>query len=375
LLVVVSIVGSFGPAAEEAGARGPNRPAVARTTTFTTDWPELGFDPQNSSSNPHETILDVSNVSQLVLKWVVPAGFVLRSPVLANGVLYTTQDTKIVALDAATGATLWTGPTSAASPAVDRGVVYVMGKTAYALDAATGDVIWSTPLGTTSVEDPTVLHGLVFTAADPTTQYDHVMALDGEDGSIVWTADTGTSVQSPAVSRGRVYAGGEFREVLAVDAATGAHEWRGRPRDVLSPTSAVGGIVYVGTEGSIFAFNGTSGEMLWFGNGGGPVNTNLVVADGQVVASADVTGRLTASDAVTGARTWVAELDGSGYLAEANGVLYVNTGFTAYAVEAATGEVLWSYDLGHAYTPSYPIVADGVLYLGSNGNFYAFSLP
>src|SRR5690348_5425109 len=34
-----------------------------------TNWPEFGFDPQNSRYNPNETILTPSNVSGLTLAW------------------------------------------------------------------------------------------------------------------------------------------------------------------------------------------------------------------------------------------------------------------------------------------------------------------
>ena len=369
LVMLLALVPSTGRAAR-AGSEH-------RSTQSSIGWPELGFDPENSSSNPYETLLDVGNVSNLEPKWIVPAGFVVGSPVISDGILYMTQDSNLVAVDAATGATLWVGPDTGASPAIAGGVVYTVGRTAYALDAVTGNRIWSRGLGTPSVEDLALSDGMVFTAADPTFQYDSLVALNAGDGSIIWRTSTGTAVGAPAVSHGLVYAGGDLRKVNALDARTGRHAWVGHSRNVLSPTTAVGNIVYVGTEGSVFALDGGSGETLWFGNGGGFVYTNLVVADGQVIASAADTGRLTASDALTGARNWVTVLDDheGGYLAEANGVLYANTGFTVYAVEASTGVVLWSHGLGPFYTPSYPIVSDGVLYVGSNDKFYAFALP
>ena len=69
---------------------------------------------------------------------------VRSSPAVANGVMYVgSDDHKVYALDAATGATKWTittGDSVRSSPAVSNGVMYVGSgdHKVYALDAATG---------------------------------------------------------------------------------------------------------------------------------------------------------------------------------------------------------------------------------------------
>lgn len=62
--------------------------------------------------------------------------------------------------------------------------------------------------------------------------------------------------------------------------------------------------------------------------------------------------------------------------AVADGVVYYGdgTGDTVYALDDATGQVLWSQQLdGPIYAP--PIIADGTLYVPAGGTLYAFSLP
>ena len=60
----------------------------------------------------------------------------------------------------------------------------------------------------------------------------------------------------------------------------------------------------------------------------------------------------------------------------ANGVVYIGShDDSIYALDAMTGERLWSYATQDKITDA-PAVLDGVLYTGSfDDNLYAFSLP
>ena len=75
------------------------------------------------------------------------------SPAVANGVVYVgSDDNNVYALNASTGALLWsytTGSTVVSSPAVANGVVYVGSSddNVYALNASTGALLWSYTTG------------------------------------------------------------------------------------------------------------------------------------------------------------------------------------------------------------------------------------
>jgi outer membrane protein assembly factor BamB len=60
----------------------------------------------------------------------------------------------------------------------------------------------------------------------------------------------------------------------------------------------------------------------------------------------------------------------------ANGVLYVGSGDgNVYALNAGTGEKLWSYATDGQVSAA-PTVADGKVFIGSsNGNIYVLGLP
>jgi outer membrane protein assembly factor BamB len=95
--------------------------------------------------------------------------FCISSPAVANGVVYIgsdTPDNTVYALNAATGAKLWTYLTGGAvwsSPAVANGVVYVGSNDdhVYALDATTGAKLWSYP-DNVLLSSPTVANGVFY---------------------------------------------------------------------------------------------------------------------------------------------------------------------------------------------------------------------
>src|SRR5712675_2392356 len=94
--------------------------------------------------NPCENVLNVNNVGNLGLKWsYVTGASVYSSPAVANGVVYvSSEDGAVYALEASTGAKLWSyttgGGVFGSSPAVENGVVYVGSDDAnvYALNAS-----------------------------------------------------------------------------------------------------------------------------------------------------------------------------------------------------------------------------------------------
>src|SRR5579864_7286636 len=88
------------------------------------NWPDYGGGPASMQFSPLAQI-DKSNVANLTQAWFYPVpDEVARfnfNPVIVNGVMYVLGDNgAIVALDAATGKTLWTHPSGA--DLMDRGI-------------------------------------------------------------------------------------------------------------------------------------------------------------------------------------------------------------------------------------------------------------
>ncbi len=106
------------------------------------DWPQFGLDARHGANNRGEIAIHAGNVATLHVRYHVAlpaiadgAGALLTGVATPSGVkdvlFLTTKDGRILALDAATGATLWskqpaTGPRyTTSSPAVDPNRLYV----------------------------------------------------------------------------------------------------------------------------------------------------------------------------------------------------------------------------------------------------------
>ncbi|SFR97664.1 Outer membrane protein assembly factor BamB, contains PQQ-like beta-propeller repeat [Halomicrobium zhouii] len=102
------------------------------------------------------------------------------------------------------------------------------------------------------------------------------------------------------------------------------------------------------------------------------MNTSPVVDDGTVyVAGSGDPGYVYAVDVRSGESTWRFEPAGyvSSSLALADDVLFFGTwGKRFYAVDAPTGEELWSTEVGHRFGSSSPVVVGGTVYVGTIGD-------
>lgn len=157
-------------------------PAVAAGTTAavtTSDWPAYGRNPSHSSASFGDSTITTTNAASLSPAWQITSGARFdASPTVVGNVLYIgDRNAKLYALNASTGATIWTKQLDKGSSAVcaakgivgtatvDAGVVYAPGAHfLYALDAATGAQKWKTAIGPAT----TAGAGLYFNWGSPT---------------------------------------------------------------------------------------------------------------------------------------------------------------------------------------------------------------
>jgi eukaryotic-like serine/threonine-protein kinase len=126
------------------------------------------------------------------------------------------EDKNVYALNASTGAKLWsytTGGDISSSPAVANGVVYI-GSTdgnMYALNASTGAKLWSYDAGGFVASSPAVANGVVYVgsyAYNVNALNASVYALNASAGDKLWSYNTGLDlpvVIDPAIVDGVVY--------------------------------------------------------------------------------------------------------------------------------------------------------------------------
>lgn len=171
------------------------------------------------------------------LKWHQPdIGISESSPAMADGFLYAGSEFNgFMAFDTQTGAIKWTfasGLITNSAPTVANGIVYV-GASAlthtnndklYAIDAKTGAKKWEfkTPDGGPDYSSPIVANGIVYIGAGST-----LYAIDASSGTKKWEVKPEANnliFSGPVVATGLVYQG-IGKKLYAFDATTGAKKW------------------------------------------------------------------------------------------------------------------------------------------------------
>ena len=189
-------------------------------TSLYVDWSEFHNTLDHQGFNQYENVLSPSTVGSLGVNWSYTTGYYVysSSPAVANGVVYVgSQDDNVYALNASTGARLWsyaTGSYVFSSPAVGNGVVYVGSGDykVYALNAITGALVWSYTTGGDVDSSPAVANGVVYIGSLD----DKVYALNASTGALLWSYTTGNEVyDSPVVANGVVYVGSDDDKVYA----------------------------------------------------------------------------------------------------------------------------------------------------------------
>ncbi|MFC7594977.1 PQQ-binding-like beta-propeller repeat protein [Terrabacter sp. GCM10028922] len=340
-----------------------------------------------------------------------PAAIITQSATIFNGVVYVGTSSQeealatnpnypccsfrgsLAALDVKTGAILWK---TYMTPSTDFPGNAVWGSSP-AIDVKRGSVYVST--GNNYNAPQSALDCVAANAGNPTAQraclpaddhFDSVIALDLRTGAVkwafealafdAWTVDCipflGEGVncpepagpdfdfgQAPALfkaANGRelVGAGQKSGQYWALDPGTGAVVW---------VTQAGPG----GTAGGLQWGSAVDGKRVYTAN----ANSNLIEWNGST------SGVWSGLDGVTGQRVWETRPpDGgstSGPVTTANGVVFgcsLDAQGHMYALNAATGQVLWSFASGGSCL-SGAAISNGTVYWGSGYSNFGFGTP
>ncbi len=231
------------------------------------------------------------------------------SPLYADGAIYIGGGDGVVrALDARTGAVIWTYATRGrvrATPATDGRRIYVgsFDGAMYALDRTDGKLAWSFQTEGNSdfkigsiQSSAAVADGLVLFGSRDYRLY----ALDAATGTLAWIAPHEGSwvIGSPAIVGGKACVGSsDLKIAQCVDLKTGKELWR------------------ASLNGAAFASPSVAGETLVIGTFGGTLY-QLNLADGKTVSGAGSDGRVIGTAWIEG---------GAVYVGAENGTLYAFT--------------------------------------------------
>src|SRR4051812_1953306 len=174
------------------------------------DWPSYNRTLAGDRYSPLAEI-NTRNIAQLrtICSYTLPEVTALQTgPIVVNGTMYFTTDTISYAIDAATCAQRWRTVRHSETPSslgVNRGFAYMDGRLfrgtsdvhVIALDAATGRTLWDRTLdikgpGVSLPMAPIAANGLVYVGnagGDIASITGHVYALDARDGHVVWKFD------------------------------------------------------------------------------------------------------------------------------------------------------------------------------------------
>jgi outer membrane protein assembly factor BamB len=206
-----------------------------------------------------------------------------------------------------------------------------------------------------------------------------------------WRYATGIRAYAPTVTDGVVYFGAGNDRLYAFDAATGSFRWE-REQDVrlYGRPLVVGDLVVASGYGEVATYDAASGEPYWrYAQPGayGQVETNAAV-DGERLffAASNRAGvqpdpadepydRLYAVDGGDEEPAWYRELGDSGGtpgVAAADGTVYRATGDGGlWALDAATGETVWSQSVAGDRSFFEPRVGEGAVYVQVDGRLTA----
>jgi outer membrane protein assembly factor BamB len=236
------------------------------------------------------------------------------------------------------------------------------------------------------ISSPSAADGIIYVGS----QDKNIYALGAWSGNLIWNFTTEGAIESsPAVANGKVYTGGDDGYVYCLDAYTGAFLWKTFVNGDLpytygslvlkSSPAVVGNRVYIGSlDGYLYALDGNNGNVVWKTETEGPIGSSPAVADGAVYFTSEepTVGALYKLDAATGAVIWKQQLpyehqftggtEMLGTPSVAAGMVFTSSNLrTYYGINAATGDIVWTFSDPDAmeFIVSSPIYVDGKLFI------------
>jgi outer membrane protein assembly factor BamB len=277
-------------------------------------------------------------------------------------------------------------------PVIHAGTVFYSTYAGYlvALDLLTGDVKWETRLGTGGYpcSGPAVAYGNVYVASVGNwSGLPTLYCLEEDTGGIVWSADAYesglTNDMSVVTAQGMVFwHDGWGYTLYANDAFTGRVVWTyamgGMPCE--GPAYWSGMVFVADSSGTVAAIDATSGEEVWSTYLGSILNNPLSISQGMLYLG-DEYGDVRALNALTGEVAWTTSLGWSMDMASpvvAEGLVYIGSASwpdgMMYALNKSTGSIVW-----HAHTLGGPIISSAAYSNGTvfctadNGHLYAWN--
>ncbi len=315
-------------------------------------------------------------------RWQARVGAVAASPVIAGDlVIAVSSDGSLCFVDRRTGRVLEKIPVGSAvesSPAVAAGVIHVGTDdgTMVGIGLADGRERYRAKVGSLVRSSPLAAEGLVVVGTVDAGAQGALVAL-GEDGRPRWTRKLASVFSSPALAGAAVLVGADDGSVHAFDRTSGSPLWSQRIGVKVRATPAVDGeSAYVaGFDGTVVALRVADGTRAWERALGHAVYSSACVASGVVVFGCH-DGHVHGLDMATGAVRFQAETRGpvlSSPVAIGARVLASSTDGHVYLLDES-GAVLHRFALPGGATQSSPAVEGDEVFVGGATGLHALGL-
>lgn len=388
LLALAGVLAACGSAgsgtASSPASRSATAPPKHASSSNVVDWPIFGRVPERT-----HFIADAPN-PPFHSRWQFFAKQLLEFPPdLAGGHLYVVNKTgELYALHSSDGTVDWKRnlDRDVTGPAYFDGEVYLgqYDGNFVAYDALNGKRRWSFRPSGHIESSPLIVGGTVFFGDDNGVLY----ALDAKSGKLLWKADAGPAIKaSPSYHDGVVYYGDYGGNLHAVRARDGHQIWESSSNQLApgvgtgsfyaSPAIAFGRLYESSTDGTLYALD-LRGHVQWrFATHapiyGSPAAANIAGA-GPIVYTGSYDHRLYALDAATGTRLWSYDVGGQvpGTPTVIGNTVYTSSFQTkkTTGLDAATGKPTFTWgSAGYE-----PVVSDGkAAYLSGFQTVWAFN--
>lgn len=302
-------------------------------------------------------------------------------------------DSFVYAIDATTGKQKWKFKTDdevVASPAYADNRVFIGNKSKhfYAIDVNTGDTAWTHNIGIW-YSCPLVVNNVVYSVSiNDSSLYAFKInsTKPNKQADILWKFKLdGRIGRSIAYANNKLYLACNDNKIYALeDKSTMAEKKWDFSVEMYSNTdlAVVGNIIYIGNvDGVLHAIEdkGTNAEGKWTFNMGAEIRTSPTITDGLLYISDDSLCALKTDIGVLSRDQrlkWERHI-GSTPRSSAtieNGIIYVGGGDNKiYAINSTDGIDVWpAFNVG-CNIESSPVIANGILYIGTSCGLYALN--
>lgn len=257
----------------------------------------------------------------------------------------------VLVVDGETGRPVWKFESKEplSSPILANGFVYVtdMVGNIFALNQKTGKEELRIKLKVQEINvgySPAIRSGVLFL----TTWKGHLLAVDLSTQQTKWIFKASETLSAPAFDKkGQVFIGGVKGFLRAIDAETGKENWNFKIKSQVKDISISEETVYFrSSEGEIHAVNASSGQQKWMRKIGGKPRFSFPIMT---------------------LRT------GSALAIHSKSIIFSGTekdSYYLFAISTEDGTTKWQTKIDEPSRD--PINADGIVYLGAWGMFYAF---